>query len=82
MLTVPAMADNTTNNKEVSDNATAASRTETAQSSTNNNDETLGEKVRRRLTVGGYGEAIMSRNFYSDNYMRYTDAASFKNTRI
>ncbi len=81
MLTVPAMADNTTNNKEVSDNATAASRTETAQSSTNNNDETLGEKVRRRLTVGGYGEAVMSRNFYSDNYMRYTDAASFKNAK-
>ena len=25
-----------------------------------------------RLHVGGYGEVAMSRNFYSDNYLRYT----------
>ena len=24
----------------------------------------------RRLTVGGYGEAVVSRNFYSDNWKR------------
>ena len=24
-----------------------------------------------RLTVGGYGEAVMTRNFFSDNYLRY-----------
>ena len=24
-----------------------------------------------RLTIGGYGEAVYSRNFYSDNYLRY-----------
>lgn len=26
-----------------------------------------------RLHVGGYGEVAMSRNFYSDNYLRYTE---------
>ena len=31
-----------------------------------------------RLTLGGYGEAVMTRNFYSDKYMRYTDAANYK----
>lgn len=34
-----------------------------------------------RLTFGGYGEAVLTRNFYSDNYLRYTDAASFKNAK-
>ena len=24
-----------------------------------------------RFTIGGYGEAVYSRNFYSDNYLRY-----------
>lgn len=27
-----------------------------------------------RLTLGGYGEAVYSRNFYSDNYLRYNSA--------
>ncbi len=31
-----------------------------------------------RLTLGGYGEAVMSRMFYSDNYKRYTDASLYK----
>lgn len=28
--------------------------------------------AKRRLTIGGYGEAVMTRNFYSDNIYRYT----------
>lgn len=31
-----------------------------------------------RLTLGGYGEAVMTRNFYSDNYLRYSDPAKYK----
>lgn len=31
-----------------------------------------------RLSVGGYGEVVMTRNFYSDSYLRYTDPASAK----
>ncbi|MBR1883145.1 MAG: hypothetical protein IJ808_09100 [Muribaculaceae bacterium] len=32
-----------------------------------------------RLTLGGYGEAVASRMFYSNNYKRYTDATLYKN---
>lgn len=31
-----------------------------------------------RLTIGGYGEAVMSRNFYSDNYLRYSKPDLYK----
>lgn len=31
-----------------------------------------------RLHVGGYGEAVYSRNFYSDNYLRYTQPDKYK----
>lgn len=31
-----------------------------------------------RLTIGGYGEAAYSRNFYSDNYLRYSQADKYK----
>ncbi len=33
----------------------------------------------KRLHVGGYGEAVFTRNFYSDRYQRYTDPASAAN---
>lgn len=29
------------------------------------------KSFRQRLSVGGYGEVAMTRNFYSDNYLRY-----------
>ena len=32
---------------------------------------------KKRLTLGGYGEAVMSRMFYSNNYKRYSDAARY-----
>ncbi|MCI9284633.1 MAG: hypothetical protein HFJ91_02275 [Muribaculaceae bacterium] len=31
-----------------------------------------------RLSIGGYGEAVMTRNFYSDNPMRYSSADKYK----
>lgn len=31
-----------------------------------------------RLSIGGYGEAAYTRNFYSDNVYRYTDPKSYK----
>lgn len=34
--------------------------------------------IKSRLTVGGYGEAVMSRMMYSNNYKRYTDASLYK----
>lgn len=39
------------------------------------------EKIKKRLTIGGYGEAVMTRNFFSDSYLRYTDAASKKDSK-
>ena len=33
---------------------------------------------RSRLTLGGYGEAVMTRNFYSDNYLRYSQPDKYK----
>ncbi|MDE6371806.1 MAG: hypothetical protein K2K92_10015, partial [Duncaniella sp.] len=32
-----------------------------------------------RLHVGGYGEVAMSRNFYSDNYLRYSEPERYRN---
>lgn len=34
-----------------------------------------------RLTVGGYGEAVYTRNFYSDNMFRYSHAERYKNAK-
>lgn len=31
-----------------------------------------------RLHVGGYGEVAFSRNFYSDNYLRYSEPGKYK----
>lgn len=36
---------------------------------------------RPRLTLGGYGEAVMTRNFFSDKYLRYTDAETYRNDK-
>lgn len=33
-------------------------------------------KQRSRFTIGGYGEAVYSRNFFSDSYLRYNSAAA------
>ncbi len=34
-----------------------------------------------RFTIGGYGEAVFSRNFYSENWKRYSDAPKFKDDK-
>lgn len=34
-----------------------------------------------RLSVGGYGEAMMSRNFYSDAWQRYTHPDQYKDDK-
>ena len=33
---------------------------------------------KRRFTIGGYGEAVYSYNFYSDNYLRYDSPQNYK----
>ena len=39
------------------------------------------ESTKHRLTIGGYGEAVASRMFYSNNYKRYTNADLYKNDK-
>ena len=39
----------------------------------------LADRPKKRLTIGGYGEAVASRMFYSNNYKRYTSADLYKN---
>lgn len=34
-----------------------------------------------RLQFGGYGEAVMIRNFYSDNYLRYSNSEKYKDAK-
>lgn len=40
-----------------------------------------GSKKESRLTLGGYGEAVMTRNFFSDNYLRYTNPTKYENAK-
>lgn len=35
----------------------------------------------QRLSLGGYGEATASRNFFSDNYKRYTNASLYRDAK-
>ncbi|MBR1425873.1 MAG: hypothetical protein IJ581_00315 [Paludibacteraceae bacterium] len=39
------------------------------------------ERPKGRFTIGGYGEAVMSRHFYSDHFNRYLDPANHRNDR-
>ena len=56
--------------------ATGAQTTALAQ--TAHRDSTSCCQKKSRLTIGGYGEAVMSRNFYSDNGNRYTSPGKYK----
>lgn len=39
------------------------------------------ETKKPRLTIGGYGEAVMTRNFFSDNYLRYQNPTAYKDAK-
>ena len=39
------------------------------------------DNVLSRLSVGGYGEAVMSRNFYSQHFNRYRDPLTYKDDK-
>ena len=44
-------------------------------------EEVVSAGKKSRFTIGGYGEAVMTRNFYSDNWKRYTDASKYKDAK-
>lgn len=43
--------------------------------------ENVQEKKKSRLTLGGYGEAVYSRNFYSDAIYRYQKPENYKDSK-
>jgi len=64
MGTVNMNADNLLEKKSADNEQTTTEQTE--------------ENTKHRLTIGGYGEAVASRMFYSNNYKRYTSADLYK----
>ena len=64
--TLSVNADNLLEKKTAEDNTTTTEQAESAK---------------HRLTIGGYGEAVASRMFYSNNYKRYTSAELYKNDK-
>ena len=54
----------------------------TATANKENTEETSqNQKKKSRLILGGYGEAVMTRNFYSDNFNRYSKAEDYKDAK-
>ena len=64
--TLNVNADNLLEKKTADNNATTTQEVESAK---------------HRLTIGGYGEAVASRMFYSNNYKRYTSADLYKDDK-
>ena len=50
-----------------------------AAAQVNASDSVQGHVLGNRLSVGGYGEVGYTRNFFSDNVYRYSEAAKYKN---
>ena len=58
------------------------SLTEDVKAAENDTIPTENQKVTKsRLTVGGYGEAVYTRNFYSDNIFRYSHPDRYKDAK-
>ncbi|MBO5330897.1 MAG: hypothetical protein J6A72_00740 [Alistipes sp.] len=60
----------------------SATYAQQSEAPSNNEEQTTqsSEKL-SRLTIGGYGEAVYTRNFFSDKYLRYTDAETYKDDK-
>ena len=50
----------------------------------NRTEKTTGKNApqKSKLTLGGYGEAVMTRNFYSDKINRYSKAKIIKMPKV
>lgn len=55
----------------------ASPKSEPKDTTTNDPDRKKQEEF--RMAVGGYGEAVYTRNFFSDNYLRYTQPEKYAN---
>ena len=64
--------------------ATTNKGTESTVKSESKDDDGKVEKLANalsRFSIGGYGEAVTSRNFYSQHFNRYRDPATYKNDK-
>lgn len=58
------------------------SLTEDLRAAENDTISTENQKVTKsKLTIGGYGEAVFTRHFYSDNMFRYSYPDRYKNAK-
>ena len=60
--------------------ALSTNLTSAQETSVTDKNEAKKEKT-SKLSIGGYGEAVYTRNFFSDKYLRYTDAETYKNDK-
>lgn len=60
----------------------SATYAQQSEAPSNNEEQTTQSSEKpSRLTIGGYGEAVYTRNFFSDKYLRYTDAETYKDDK-
>lgn len=60
----------------------SATYAQQSEAPSNNEEQTTQSSEKTsRLTIGGYGEAVYTRNFFSDKYLRYTDAETYKDDK-
>lgn len=82
-LSVPAMADEAANAGKAKDSATTTgAKVENTSATDGRSDNAAIEKIANalsRFSIGGYGEAVTSRNFYSQHFNRYRDPATYRN---
>ena len=60
--------------------ASIAMSAQSTENETDKKESRIGNAL-GRLTIGGYGEAVMSRNFYSQHFNRYRDPETYKNDK-
>lgn len=82
-LSVSAMADDEADTGKTKASATTAeAKAENASATDGKSDNAAIEKIANalsRFSIGGYGEAVTSRNFYSQHFNRYRDPATYRN---
>ena len=60
----------------------SATYAQQSEAPSNNEEQTTQSSEKpSRLTIGGYGEAVYTRNYFSDKYLRYTDAETYKDDK-
>lgn len=75
LIATTAMAENA--DKQNNENISAKANTE-EQTLKGNMEAQAQPKKKSRFTIGGYGEAVYTRGFYSDHFNRYVEPETYK----